>query len=233
MTCSSHADLQLFERNSAGRDFAVGDIHGYFCELERSLAFIGFNRARDRLFAVGDLVDRGPQSAQVLQWLEQPWFHSVRGNHEIMACNALLSDAAALDFHMRFGGQWLHELDKAAQARMAAALRALPLAMQVQTAQGPIGLVHADLPTDDWQDMHRALSPREISHCLWSIERYRHGYSAPVRGVRAVVHGHVTVRQPVTLGNVYFIDTKGGKPEGRLTFLNLQTLRTQPGAQPE
>ena len=34
------------------------------------------------LFAAGDLVDRGPYSPRVLEWLEHPWFASVRGNHE-------------------------------------------------------------------------------------------------------------------------------------------------------
>ena len=61
--------LQRFELNTAGRDFGVGDIHGYFTKLQAALDAIGFNPAVDRLFSVGDLVDRGPESAEVDTWL--------------------------------------------------------------------------------------------------------------------------------------------------------------------
>ncbi|MGL9724118.1 metallophosphoesterase [Sodalis sp. (in: enterobacteria)] len=37
---------------------------------------------------LGDLIDRGPQSEACLPLLENPWFRSVRGNHEQMACPA-------------------------------------------------------------------------------------------------------------------------------------------------
>ncbi|MBP5140546.1 serine/threonine protein phosphatase, partial [Pseudomonas chlororaphis] len=47
--------FQRFELNTAGRDFAVGDIHGYFTKLQAALDAIGFNPAVDRLFSVGDL----------------------------------------------------------------------------------------------------------------------------------------------------------------------------------
>lgn len=77
--------MPRFARNVAGRDFAVGDIHGCFSYLERSLEVIGFDEGVDRLFSVGDLVDRGPESDQVLTWLGKPWFHAICGNHEVMA----------------------------------------------------------------------------------------------------------------------------------------------------
>ena len=49
-----------FARKPLGRDLAVGDIHGYFSRLEQTLNQAGFDPARDRLFSVGDLTDRGP-----------------------------------------------------------------------------------------------------------------------------------------------------------------------------
>ena len=49
-------------QNTVGRDIAVGDIHGCFTELQRGLDTIGFDPCTDRLFSVGDLVDRGPES---------------------------------------------------------------------------------------------------------------------------------------------------------------------------
>lgn len=77
--------VQRFERNTTGRDLIVGDIHGCFTKLQAALDAVGFDRTVDRLFSVGDLVDRGPESDQVLNWLGQPWFHAVMGNHEQMA----------------------------------------------------------------------------------------------------------------------------------------------------
>ncbi|WP_242621095.1 hypothetical protein [Aeromonas salmonicida] len=46
----------------------------------------GFDPARDRLFSVGDLTDRGPDCTQVLEWLARPWFHPVCGNHDDYVC---------------------------------------------------------------------------------------------------------------------------------------------------
>ena len=74
--------LQRFERNRIGRDFAVGDIHGCFTALQIALDAIGFSPETDRLFCAGDLVDRGPGSHLVVDWLDKPWFFSTRGNHE-------------------------------------------------------------------------------------------------------------------------------------------------------
>ncbi len=49
--------MPRFSRNEIGRDFAVGDIHGCFEHLSRSLKAIDFDEGVDRLFSVGDLVD--------------------------------------------------------------------------------------------------------------------------------------------------------------------------------
>ena len=74
------------ERNvTAGRDFVVGDVHGEFDTLEAMLASVRVRPGRDRLFALGDLVDRGPRSADALAWMENGQIElSVRGNHEQM-----------------------------------------------------------------------------------------------------------------------------------------------------
>src|SRR5690554_7844483 len=78
--------IRRFEPNERGRDFAVGDIHGHFTKLKVALDAAGFSPGDgDRLFSVGDLVDRGPESHMALDWLAKPWFHAVRGNHEDIA----------------------------------------------------------------------------------------------------------------------------------------------------
>ena len=73
-----------------GRDFVVGDVHGEFDTLEALLAQIEFDRTRDRLFALGDLIDRGPRSLDASAWLEDGRIAlSVRGNHEELFDRAL------------------------------------------------------------------------------------------------------------------------------------------------
>ena len=77
--------IKRFPKNDAGRDFVVGDLHGCFARLQEDLGKLNFDPEKDRLFSVGDLVDRGPDSEQALGWLDKPRFHAVRGNHEQMA----------------------------------------------------------------------------------------------------------------------------------------------------
>lgn len=218
--------LQRFALNTQGRDFAVGDIHGCFSKLNAALRKARFSPEQDRLFAVGDLVDRGPESALVLDWLAQPWFHSVCGNHDLMIWRYALGDPlpnVGLDAH---DGQWLESLSESAQRCIGESLRALPLAMEVETVQGPVGLIHADYPYDDWSSIQSGkFTAQDEKTCLWSIDRYRTGYKQPVRNIRAIVHGHMTVPEMAQLGNVFFIDTGGWRDGGKFTLLNLQTLK--------
>lgn len=90
--------FQQYPANTVGRDFAVGDIHGCFTALSEALDDLGFNYNTDRLFSVGDLVDRGPESNLATEWLKYPWFHAVRGNHEQMA----------IDYSAGIGGESLY-----------------------------------------------------------------------------------------------------------------------------
>jgi serine/threonine protein phosphatase 1 len=58
------------------------NLHGKYNELINALAQIGFNFGDDRLFSVGDLVDKGKDSKKVVDLLQKDWFHAIRGNHE-------------------------------------------------------------------------------------------------------------------------------------------------------
>ncbi|ARU06584.1 hypothetical protein CCO03_02055 [Comamonas serinivorans] len=230
--------LAEYPINDVGRDFAVGDIHGHFGALLQGLRAMGFDARRDRLFSVGDLIDRGPDSAQVLNWLGKPWFHAIRGNHEAMAIAAVQGGAEDALFHARHGGAWLQALPLAQRQQVAERLQALPLALEVATHAGPVALVHADLPSDDWpafaDDLrNRSLSRHDEMTCLWSTARHAHRYAAPVRQLRALVHGHLTVPQMETLGNVHYIDTHHSllpaSEAGHFTFLDLATLTAHAG----
>jgi serine/threonine protein phosphatase 1 len=221
-----NSGFKHFEANLAGKDYAVGDIHGGFEFLDAALKKIKFNRTVDRLFSLGDLVDRGAQSHQVLEWLAQPWFHAICGNHDFMAWRSALDMPYSQVNHVKHGGQWLGTLPKTQQIAIGEGLRALPIAAQVATPEGLIGLVHADCPFDDWAHMQQPLSRSNIDSCLWSIERHSRQYTGLVKGVRAVVQGHLTLRGPKKMGNVYYIDTNGWLPKlGLFTFIDLHSLK--------
>ena len=231
-----NTSIHRFPINLAGRDWAVGDIHGQYTELRCGLKVIGFDPGVDRLFAVGDLVDRGPESAEALVWLDEPWFHAICGNHDFMAWRAALGHPYTEVEHQKHGGRWLSLLPKNEQCRIGERLRSLPLVLEVETLGGVVGLVHADCPFDDWTEMHKVpwgrpgIAEEELGEvCLWSVERHRRRYAAPIKNVRAVVHGHMTVPKAEVLGNVHFIDTAGWRPQGHFTFLELDALEPVQG----
>ena len=165
------------QRNTQGRDWAVGDIHGCFRQLSRLLKMAAFNPTCDRLFSVGDMVDRGADSAAVLEWLAQPWFHAVRGNHEQLAIDSLLGDKQAEIRHVNNGGSWLLALPTAQRLACLAAFQRLPYAIEIADgAGGRIGVVHADCPDNDWDALVAGLENGTLpdasrNTALWSRER--------------------------------------------------------------
>ena len=60
------------ENPLGGADFVVGDVHGSFRTLERAMEAVDFNPERERVFAVGELVNRGSHSHKAIDWLERP-----------------------------------------------------------------------------------------------------------------------------------------------------------------
>lgn len=226
--------VQHFERNTVGRDFAVGDIHGHFTRLQAALDAAGFDPAADRLFSVGDVVDRGPESAQVLEWLERPWFHAVQGNHEDIAARYVRERSIGAGQYTILGGAWLMDLPDIDQMNIAAALAALPVVIEVETHGGLVGIVHADCPLPTWAQCVQFLEHSEDTHqemkdlCLWSRSRIDKSDASGVPDLRALVVGHTPLRHPALLGNVYHIDTGGWLRDGHFTLLNLDTLQSIP-----
>jgi len=225
--------IQNFGRNTVGTDYAVGDIHGCFSKLEKALAPF-FDPTKDRLFSVGDLVDRGPESVRAEEFLALPWFHAVKGNHDDMAERWPEGNMEQLIYGMN-GGAWNIDRTHDEQRETAAAMSALPLAIEVETAGGLVGIVHAECAYPSWDIFREMLlnwdsltgkNRKQIEElAMWHRDRITMKTKSLVEGVRAVICGHTPVVEPVVLGNVHYIDT-GACFDYGFTFINLDTLET-------
>lgn len=146
--------------NERGRDFVVGDIHGHAALLDCLLDRVRFDPASDRLFALGDLIDRGPQSQLLLARVrDEPWFYSLRGNHEAMLGGAL-HDWSVARVWLGNGGEWGFGLPEGDHGRWAKVVDGLPLGMSLPLADGRhVGLVHAELHVRHaWDDLEQVVS---------------------------------------------------------------------------
>lgn len=100
---------------AAQRVYAIGDVHGRLDLLDALLAAIEADDARrgsaqTRIIFLGDLIDRGPSSAQVVDRAMEldagPWnCQFLLGNHEEVFLQALSGDLKALAFFTRIGGR--------------------------------------------------------------------------------------------------------------------------------
>jgi serine/threonine protein phosphatase 1 len=205
--------------NVRGRDFVVGDIHGGFDLLEQALKQVKFDPARDRLISVGDLIDRGGYSPRCLWYLQQPWFHATRGNHEEMFMKfyrggKFQGGQREKNFALQVGMGWMFGESRRTLGAIRAAFEKLPLALEFPGARGMIGIVHAEVPAGmGWSEFKQALQdedPAAMHSALWSRDRIDAGDLSGVPGIGRVFHGHTPQERKATQrGNCFYIDTGG------------------------
>lgn len=226
--------IKHFSINREGRDLAVGDIHGHFSKLEDALRRVRFDPRVDRLFGTGDIVDRGPECLHATKWLNLPWFKSVRGNHDDYVARYGLG---AKGPWLEKAGVWFNQVPKYLQEIWGVQFSEIPIALDVMTPHGRVGIVHADCVLPSWTEMCWALSSPDVdkkrrdlvmNSCMWSRRRMELNETDAVIGVSAVVVGHTPVKEVTQLGNVYHIDTAGWTEDGHFTLLNLHTMEVEP-----
>ena len=210
MSATVKTYVQRYARNLRGSDYVASDIHGCFSSLKFALQRVGFSPVRDRLFCVGDLVDRGPESHMVPGLLAQPWFNSIRGNHEDLILEVGNNGHGPLAEPLkRKGTCWLEEMDPEFRQRLAQRLADLPILIEIETETGLVGLVHGDVPQGlNWESFKARLSiPRVLEYALHGRDRILNQSQDLIEGISRVYMGHTRVTQPLVLGNCCATDT--------------------------
>jgi serine/threonine protein phosphatase 1 len=217
------------------RTYAVGDIHGHLEKLKTAHALIAADRlacgdAGAPVVHVGDLVDRGPDSRGVLDYLSKgvasgnPWI-ALLGNHDRMFAGFLtdadyhdrglradlhwfdprLGGAATLaSYHVGVHDRMIHDVHSDAVTAVPEAHRRFIAGLPAHCLRGEALFVHAGIrPGVDLHDQTE-------DDLVW----IRKGFLEDTRdhGV-LVVHGHTALDRPAHYGNRLNID--GGTGYGR------------------
>ncbi|MEO6433216.1 MAG: metallophosphoesterase family protein [Sphingomicrobium sp.] len=223
------------------RAYVVGDVHGRLDLVDRLLATIHAEldaapRHKAMLVFVGDLIDRGPDSAGVIDRLLTYKRAGVRlivllGNHEEVLLRILEGDSSLIESWLKFGGAECLESYGVDPVQVAAAEPHQALAMiarAIPTAHSRFLAECADtFRFGDYLIVHAGIRPGiEIDQQLQSdlrwirdpflADRSDHGF--------VVVHGHTISEEVEERPNRIGIDT-GAYASGRLTALAIDGAR--------
>jgi protein phosphatase len=218
----------------------VGDVHGCLDELVALLAELGYSVAPDttgyhfvppagrRVVFLGDLVNRGPDSAGTLRltmtMVESGHALCLKGNHDVYLLRKLQGADILSEFNMTNESAVLEsiaQLDSAGaafRARALAFLESLPWRLELDG--GRLVLAHAGLPLQ----YHHSESPAAQAFAVHGPPPSRSSDSPPTRwhdaydGEALVVHGHYAGTDVRWANNTVCLDT-GCVYGGRLTAL--------------
>lgn len=196
-------DLREFK----GRIFFVSDVHGHFDLLHQALRDVAFKSDTDLLFVGGDNCDRGPDSKYVLDYITEPWYISVLGNHDQMYLDGFDShwhpNNRSVQCLKAHGGEWIWSMSDLEKILIADCFRGMPLGIELLLPRGrKAGIIHAETPYADW-DKFKEISESELEWdgkaiAQWSRSWYDRGRKDQVKGVDFVLVGHT----PTNTGNV-------------------------------
>lgn len=212
------------------RAYAIGDVHGHLSLLEGAHRRIAADRRLTGddtapVVHLGDLVDRGPESAEVIEFLAAgpvgpaPWI-TLKGNHDYLF-ELFLRDPALRDPGLRAELTWLDwrlggpetlasygitdaanrapaDLHAEAQARVPAAHRRFLAGLPLFHRLPGLFLVHAGVRPGVALD---AQAPVDLMWIRKDFHNFAAGHGA------LVVHGHTPVDVPSFYGNRLNLDT--------------------------
>ncbi|MGD8492766.1 MAG: metallophosphoesterase family protein [Desulfobacterales bacterium] len=202
--------------------FAVGDIHGCYEKLRALMDKIPLNMEQDQLLFIGDYIDRGPGSIEVLDYLidlkkRLPGTLFLKGNHEDMLQN-YLDGNDRFTYLLNSGQQTLDAY----------------LNKQDASEDYPVPSAHLEFlnelrlyyQTEDYIFVHAGmrnkvpLESQKETDLLWIRDEFI--YSDYDFGKR-VVFGHTPFKEPLVQTNKIGIDT-GAVYGNRLTCVQLPEM---------
>lgn len=234
-------DAPLPSVGEAMRVYAIGDIHGrddLFAELLEKIAGDEAGRLPSPrlLILLGDLVDRGPGSRQVVERAmdlvrsgENVRF--IKGNHEEMFIAAARGQAQAARLFRRFGGvETLASYGLAPEKCVAMSDEALAHWMLTDIPRDPVDFLddgEDQISVGDYLFVHAGVRPRIALEAQISADlRWIRGDFLNHRGRfgKMVIHGHNISENVDIQPNRIGIDT-GAFRSGRLTAIGLEKDR--------
>lgn len=204
--------------NHKGRIFFATDIHGNFDALHEELRSVGFDSTNgDLLFNGGDVTDRGADSKYVLDYITEPWFISVAGNHCEMFIEGFESGWNEANRSVKclkqHGGDWIWEMSEDELKMIYYCFKEMPIGIELELPNNRrIGIVHAEVPYNDWNKFV-CMSQIEFEYdgratAQWSRRWYASKHNGVVKGVDYVLVGHTPTDSGDVelLGNMLFAD---------------------------
>jgi serine/threonine protein phosphatase 1 len=221
--------LQKVERNTLGRDFVVGDIHGCYNLLCKGLIDIEFDFKKDRLFAVGDLVDRGLQNMEVLRFFQRKaQLYTVLGNHESMMMDYVSPGLGSNgEVWKRNGGDWYDRLTGSEEDELNLLVewiyKMVPYVIEIDHERGPVFISHAT-PLSEYTDIKMGANKESLiwdrSTLYWARAKSQNETKMNDRFQHITYHGHTPLKSVFKAGNSTWLDT-GAFATENLTILEI------------
>lgn len=167
-------------------ELVIGDVHGCYNELMRLLEVVSFDERKDKLFFVGDYIDRGRNMKEALSFIkrghDEGWAIPVLGNHEDMWINAV-KDESALEEHAYLYPETMYQLTQSLLFEYVEWFKTLPLSVQTEK----FIITHAGMESS------KHLREHHREELLWT--RDTSVIPSEFRDNKIVIHGHTPLQQ--------------------------------------
>ncbi|WP_071189344.1 metallophosphoesterase family protein [Trichormus sp. NMC-1] len=165
------------------RRIIIGDVHGYYQGLMTLLAGIA-PTSTDQVYFLGDLIDRGPQSSQVVDFVKQNNYSCLLGNHEQMLLSVLgnkYTSNQTMHAWLYSGGQATINSYQAAQIPQEHIdwFQSLPIYLDL----GDVWLTHAGVDPD------KSVSEQTADDLCWIRDEF-HSLQQPYFQDKLIIVGH-------------------------------------------